>query len=255
MSIHHIDEFYESISRANITSEIEAKESEISNRGLLYFVIREIQRVFGGRTVGKVVELGGGYGSNLYILKRYLRVTQAVSIDFVLPTVKLQGIEYWKGPVENLITNFDDGSVDLVLMMEVIEHLVDPDAVITQVYRILRNGGLLLITTPNLSSLSNRLALLAGYLPLGLEVSTKRSFGRNSKGGSVVGHLRVFTFQALLEFVKYYGFRVKKAYTLPEVRPPDGTLMTALLNAIERVSVHLHKTLGFRILALLEKVA
>ncbi|MBI4136788.1 class I SAM-dependent methyltransferase [Candidatus Roizmanbacteria bacterium] len=58
---------------------------------------------------------------------------------------------------------FKKETFDLVLMTEVVEHLtVDPRAYLTEVKRVLKNNGYLLITTPNAAHLKNRMKLLSG---------------------------------------------------------------------------------------------
>jgi 2-polyprenyl-3-methyl-5-hydroxy-6-metoxy-1,4-benzoquinol methylase len=52
-----------------------------------------------------------------------------------------------------------------VLFCEIIEHLVAPDVTLKPVVDVLAPGGLLLVTTPNLGSLGNRLRLLRGKTP------------------------------------------------------------------------------------------
>ena len=211
---------------------MQLKQSEIRDRRLLFQVVRELKSRFGESEIGRVVELGGGNGTNLLLLKKYLNISEAISIDLFSPQARSPKIAYRTGSIEDL-SEFQDDSVDLVLMLEVIEHLVDPDLVTSQVRRILRSDGVLLITTPNLSALSNRLMLLAGYLPLGMEVSTKRAFGRPVVEGKVVGHLRVYTFNALLEFIRYYGFEIDSAFTVPELRKSRFCLLVGAFNAIE----------------------
>lgn len=52
---------------------------------------------------------------------------------------------------------FELGSFDVVTMFEVIEHLRDPAGVLRVVWHLLRDGGLLYLTTPNYDSLSRYL--------------------------------------------------------------------------------------------------
>jgi SAM-dependent methyltransferase len=65
----------------------------------------------------------------------------------------------------------EDESFDLALMTEVLEHLREyPLQALAEVRRILRPGGLLVLTTPNAASLQNRLRLVFGksvHTPLG----------------------------------------------------------------------------------------
>jgi SAM-dependent methyltransferase len=73
---------------------------------------------------------------------------------------------------------FDDGSLDLVWASEVIEHIADTGPWLSEVRRVLRTGGQLLLTTPS----HGRLRLLLGGIerfsdPLGdhLHLYSKRS--------------------------------------------------------------------------------
>ncbi|WP_408995137.1 class I SAM-dependent methyltransferase [Streptomyces europaeiscabiei] len=97
-------------------------------------------------------------------------------------------------------------SADAVLFSEVIEHLVDPDAALDEIRRVLRPGGHLMLSTPNLAAWYNRVLLLAGVQPVFSEVSLRGIHGR--PGTEVVGHLRLYTARALREFVAASGFEV-----------------------------------------------
>ena len=58
---------------------------------------------------------------------------------------------------------FADAAFDIVLLCEVIEHLQsDPVSVLREIKRILRSGGHLILTTPNVSRLENVARMLAG---------------------------------------------------------------------------------------------
>jgi SAM-dependent methyltransferase len=98
-----------------------------------------------------------------------------------------------------------DGAADVVIMSELIEHLVDPDGAVAEVRRVLRPGGSLLLSTPNLAAWYNRGLLALGIQPVFSEVSLRGVFGR--PGRVVAGHLRLFTRRALTEFLAASGFR------------------------------------------------
>ena len=61
---------------------------------------------------------------------------------------------------------YDDGYFSTVLCCELVEHLTeDPMHMMAEINRILRPGGHLVLTTPNIGSLRAIAAILAGYHP------------------------------------------------------------------------------------------
>jgi SAM-dependent methyltransferase len=259
------EQFHKTLLRPTVASDILAKEYSIRQKGTAYYIVRDLKEHFGSRTVDVALEVGGGLGANMVLLKRHLSVINAISTDLFIPENPADGIDYMVVPADKLTEHFSKNSVDLVLMSEVIEHIFDPDTAIMQVKEILKPNGVLLVTTPNLSSLVNRIALLFGYLPMGVEVSTKRVFGRPTRLGGlsdhVVGHIRPFTFSALTQFLSYYGFRIKRAHTVAhlfarlnekgELVGPVGIMR--LLRTIEVVATKLNPRLGYDIVVLAVK--
>lgn len=59
----------------------------------------------------------------------------------------------------------DDESVDLIIAGEIIEHMLGPFRFIKECSRVLKEGGSIIISTPNLCSIKNRLKVLMGDLP------------------------------------------------------------------------------------------
>jgi SAM-dependent methyltransferase len=96
------------------------------------------------------------------------------------------------------------GSVDVVIMSELIEHLVDTDSALDEVFRVLRPGGSLLLSTPNLAAWYNRGLVLLGVQPIFSEVSLRGVYGR--PGHVVAGHLHLFTRGALVGLLAARGF-------------------------------------------------
>jgi len=93
-----------------------------------------------------------------------------------------------------------------------------------EAYRVLRKGGYILISTPNLASWINRIIMLLGYQPYNAEVSTEILVGVPWRAYSFTkpsGHIRPFTLRALIELLRYHGFEVVKVKGAPGVYPPN----------------------------------
>ncbi len=56
------------------------------------------------------------------------------------------------GSAPHLVKRLDPRNTVIVVMSELIEHLVDTDAAVEEARRILRPGGILLLSTPNLAA-------------------------------------------------------------------------------------------------------
>ena len=89
-------------------------------------------------------------------------------------------------------------------------------------------GGILLLSTPNLAAWFNRGLLGLGIQPVFSEVSLRGIYGR--PGHEVVGHLRLFTRRALVEFLTARGFACERVLGAPyhdvprPLRPLDRSL-------------------------------
>jgi len=110
---------------------------------------------------------------------------------------------------------YTDGSIDLVYMAEVIEHLYDPDRALRDIARVLVDGGHLVLSTPNIACLLNRILLPLGLQPFFTEVSTRTIVGRRfaalGEGSASVGHLRIGSLPALRELLEMNGFTTVRA--------------------------------------------
>ncbi len=155
-----------------------------------------------------VVDLGCGDGSALAVAARRLTAHRFAGIDWsaaALRRARGLGLTVLRAGVDAPGLPLADGAVDVVIMSELIEHLVDPDQALAEVRRVLRPGGSLLLSTPNLAAWYNRGLLAFGYQPVFSEVSLRGVYGR--PGRVVAGHLRLFTRRALAEFLAASGFR------------------------------------------------
>jgi methionine biosynthesis protein MetW len=94
---------------------------------------------------------------------------------------------------------FEDSFFDVVIAGEIIEHVYDTDYFLFEIYRILKTGGKLLISTPNIASFGRRIFLLFGINPI-IEISP------NEPDSS--GHIRYFTFKTLRNLLKKNKFKI-----------------------------------------------
>jgi SAM-dependent methyltransferase len=102
----------------------------------------------GERIHGRVFEAGCGVGSYLFRLQKEAR--QAVGLDIEHDRTceaHLGADQVVCGAGENL--PFPDGSFDLVLSNEVIEHVQDDRAAVEEIVRTLAPGGRLVLFCPN----------------------------------------------------------------------------------------------------------
>jgi 2-polyprenyl-3-methyl-5-hydroxy-6-metoxy-1,4-benzoquinol methylase len=100
------------------------------------------------------------------------------------------------------------GTFNTILFCEIIEHLVAPDRTLGAVVELLAPGGLLLLTTPNLASLGNRIRLLRGKTP-----SLNPAPGAAIKApGSLAAydHLRVCVAEEWTYLLESLGLRVTR---------------------------------------------
>jgi SAM-dependent methyltransferase len=240
--------FYESLAsnRRPLELELRLKRTEIASLGLLGRVFEEVRRHFGGESIGRVIEVGAGDASNLVLLGETFKVRERIALDLVLPREESpEGVKFVPCPAAKIRDYIAPGSVDLALMLEVIEHLWDPDEAIAQIRETLGPQGIVIISTPNLSSLVNRLALLVGLQPLSTEVSTAQVFGRPARE-SPVGHIRNFTFRSLLDFLDYHELDVVSAYTVADSFPGVETGWIRVVRLTDRFATFASARLASR---------
>lgn len=68
-----------------------------------------------------------------------------------------QGFQGYYGTLENLENQLSNESFDLIVIIQVLEHLDNPSEVIKSLTRLLSKGGILIVETPNTNSLDLKL--------------------------------------------------------------------------------------------------
>lgn len=155
----------------------------------------------------RIIDVGCGDGSATSLAAQRNPAHHVVGLDWSADAVgqaRRLGLTVVRAGVDGPGLPVADQAANVVIMSELIEHLVDTDGAIEEVRRVLKPGGALLLSTPNLAAWYNRGLLAFGTQPVFSEVSLRRVFGR--PGSQVAGHLHLFTRRALVEFLDANGF-------------------------------------------------
>lgn len=130
------------------------------------------------------------------------------------------------------------GDYDIVLLLDVIGHLKEPEDFLESLHASSTPDGTLLVTAGNIGFVVNRLQLLLGY------------FNYGKRGILDSSHTRLFTFQSLARTLAESGFEVEEVRAVPapfELAFGDNWLAGAL-TAANRALIHISKGLfGYRI--------
>jgi len=150
-----------------------------------------LTRDIGGSSLA-ALDVGGGSGWLLNDLKRAdPRVNQTAIVDI---DPRAENIALANGHAYHLTTfeRFEtDNQFDIILMLNLIEHVTDPMAVLRKAKKLLRSGGRIWIKTPNFDALDARLF-------------RDRSWG----GYHTPRHFVLFTKDSLVRHCESVGFRV-----------------------------------------------
>jgi len=120
---------------------------------------------------------------------------------------------------------YDDKFFDVVIAGEIIEHLLDTMHFLNEIKRIMKDTGILILTTPNVASLGRRIFLLFGKNPY-----FEAAYGFPPDADA--GHIRFYTKGLLFDFMNFMGLKVKKYESTVINFGSTGNLSSAILAKI-----------------------
>jgi SAM-dependent methyltransferase len=148
-----------------LSERYEQHHRERRDEGDFVFVPERIPLLVAAIGRGKrVLDLGCRSGA---LTRHFLDGNTVVGLDVdpaALRKAAALGIEPVQANVEEPLP-FDDASFDAVVAGELFEHLRFPDALVVEIQRVLRPGGVLAGSVPNAFRLQSRLRFLRGRPP------------------------------------------------------------------------------------------
>ncbi|MBF0466468.1 MAG: class I SAM-dependent methyltransferase [Nitrospirae bacterium] len=206
---------------------------------------------------GNVLEYGFGCGSLLFALAKEPRFQSITGVDLsevlvrrasdIIDKTDSQWVKKIKlfTPHNDTIPQVSDGSIDLIISVATIEHVLDPYIVLDELHRVGRENAILVCSVPNYAYLKYRLMLLLGKLP---KTGTDDPVTDWRKCGWDGMHLHTFTIDSFATLLRSCGWapvrwtgwgeRFRLLFTLRQKYPSlfSGELM-AVCKKIERSTV------------------
>jgi len=141
----------------------------------------------------KVIDIGCATGSLInYLREKKWQVTGVEISPCAEYARKERGLDVRSVPLEE--NNFPDSHFDALLASHLIEHLNNPMSFLKEAYRVLKPGGHVFITTPNIN---------------GFQAHVFKGRWRSA----IFDHLYLFSNRTLIKMLKIAGFKIKSIHT------------------------------------------
>ncbi len=155
-----------------------------------------------------VLDIGSGPG---YMAKAlFEKGAQVISLDRkITPMTSKYSIQTINVDLDNFDFNTLDEDIDIILMLDIIEHIRDPETVLLRLRRQFakNNPPIVIITTGNVAFITVRLGLLLGQ------------FNYGNKGILDRDHRRLFTFGTMKRLLDSTGYELLKSQGIPAPYP------------------------------------
>ena len=190
---------------------------------------RAILRLLPPGRGGSLLDVGTNTGAFTTRVAARIGATRVAGVELIeehAAAARARGIEVVSADIDDGLP-FPDAEFDTVHANQIIEHVRRTDAFLCSLRRVLRPGGLALISTNNLASWHNVASLALGFQPTPAHVSDELIVGNplNPLHATLhedLGqtHLRLFTGRALIELCAVHGLervalRTSGYYPLP----------------------------------------
>jgi SAM-dependent methyltransferase len=154
----------------------------MSTQAIYDALIGTVQRRASGKI--KHLDIGAGRGQLIALLKQRMDA-ESQACDFHVENFAVQGIPLARVNIDREPLPYPDAAFDVVTCSEVVEHVENPRRLIREAWRVLKPGGVLVMTTPNvLNAVSRVRYLVSGFANLFGPLPAK-----NDKLYSTGGHI------------------------------------------------------------------
>jgi len=192
----------------------------------------------------KILDIGCGHNCELFKYKQ--KEDRYYGCDFY-DQINIEINDYQKINLneEKLTDKYKDEKFDVIFCGEVIEHLFSPDSLLDEIKELMHKDSVLILSTPNLGYLLNRIMLLFGISPFFLENSSEVKLGRKFKVlgqfNKTEGHIKVFTYDALKDLLKLKGFKIIRIKSVPVWNNVFDKIICLLSKSLSAINIFILK--------------
>lgn len=144
----------------------------------------------------RILDVGLGQGADLINIKNELATNPELhGVESYPDNIKIaaqNGITTVMLDIERDRLPYNDAYFDVVVCNQVMEHAKDIFFILSEMIRVLKPSGKLIVGVPNLASLHNRISLLVGNQPPVIK--------------TIGPHVRGFTAGEFIEFIEFGGY-------------------------------------------------
>ncbi|MGK2907971.1 MAG: methyltransferase domain-containing protein [Desulfuromonadales bacterium] len=155
-----------------------------------------------------ILSLGSGSGADLWFLANENEIHALDSSSSAIAEANAHGLKGQLADLEQALP-FEDAVFDIVVCKDLIEHLIAPDKLMSEIHRVLKSSGRLVLSVPNHFYLPFRLRILFGgnLIWRSLVHDHSRHFDEWD-----YMHIRFFTWRGLQRFLDITNFHIERTF-------------------------------------------
>lgn len=226
------------------TKEDYENDSISNDKDKLYFLLNNCKK----SNINNILDIGCGGGAVTKTIGKYFEAKEIYGIEInkdLIKKAKEKNIKVQNINVEKQLLPYKDNSFDLITSFGLLEHLKYYDNLLQEIYRVLKKGGYLIVTVPNLTSWVNRISLLFGWQPRSIEISTESTvntppFYENTS--EILYQTRPPSHKGLLELLEFYNFHIENTIDLT---PYQQNMIVKIMDKIASYNHSLARRVGY----------
>jgi len=193
---------------------------------ILYWIENYIRKYEKSKKNFKILDIGCGWGQDLTGLLEISKNIELYGIeidDEKIAACQQKNITIFKINCEKDRIPVDDNFFDVIIINQVLEHTKEIFFICSEISRVLKKQGILIIGVPNLASFHNRILLFFGYQPTCIELMGP--------------HVRGFTAPSLKNFISIENYFIVKEITGANFYPAPPQISKILSKFFPQLSV------------------